>query len=201
MRTNYVMIDFESVQPSDLALLDAEHFRVKAFVGANQTRIATDFAEAMQGLGSRAEYVRISGSGRNALDFHIAFHIGLIAAAERDVFFHVISKDTGFDPLITHLKGRKVFAARSAAIADIPILKAPAAAPLCERTSAVITDLQRRGAARPKTVRTLMNTISSMFQKQLAEEEVRTLFDGLVNRRIVRVDGESVSYQLGVRAA
>src|SRR5690606_40973713 len=59
-------------------------------------------------------YVRISGSGRNALDFHIAFHIGLIAAAERDVFFHVISKDSGFDPLITHLKGRKVFAARSA---------------------------------------------------------------------------------------
>lgn len=201
MRTNYVMIDFESVQPSDLALLDAEHFRVLVFVGANQPRIATDFAEAMQRLASRGEYVRISGSGRNALDFHIVFHIGLIAAAERDAFFHVISKDTGFDPLIAHLKGRKVFAARSATIADIPILKADAASPLSGRTAAVITDLQRRGAARPKSVRTLMNTISAVFQKQLADAEVQALFDGLVSRRIVQVKGESVSYELGVRAA
>lgn len=199
VRTNYVMIDFESVQPSDLALLDAEHFRVMVFVGATQTRIATDFAEAMQKLASRGEYLRISGSGRNALDFHIAFHIGRIAAADPDSFFHVISKDTGFDPLIDHLKGRKVFAARSAAIAEIPILRA--AAPLCERTAAVITDLQRRGAARPKTVRTLMNTISAVFQKQLADGEVRALFDGLVSRRVIRVEGENVSYQLGVRAA
>jgi len=195
------MIDFESVQPSDLALLDAEYFRVLVFVGANQTRIATDFAEAMQRLALRGEYVRISGSGRNALDFHIAFHIGLIAAAERDVFFHVISKDTGFDPLIAHLKGRKVFAARWAAIADISILKADGASPLYSRTAAVITDLQRRGAARPKSVRTLINTISAVFQKQLADAEVQALFDGLVSRRIVRVEGESVSYELGVRAA
>ena len=201
MRTNYVMIDFESVQPSDLALLDAAHFRVMVFVGANQARIATDFAEAMQKLASRGEYLRISGSGRNALDFHIAFHIGRIAAAEPDSFFHVISKDTGFDPLIEHLKGRKVFAARSATIAEIPILKAAAAAPLSERAAAVITDLQRRGAARPKTVQTLMNTISAVFQKQLADADVRALFDALVSRRIVRVEGENVSYQLGVRAA
>lgn len=28
----------------------------------------------------RAEYIRISGNGSNALDFHIAFHIGELSA-------------------------------------------------------------------------------------------------------------------------
>jgi len=51
-------------------------------------------------MGERAEYVRISGNGSNALDFHIAFYIGQLAAHEPDAYFHIISKVTGFDPLI-----------------------------------------------------------------------------------------------------
>ena len=54
----------------------------------------------MQSLGADAEYVRIEGNGPNALDFHIAFYIGNIAAKDPDCYFHIISKDTGFDPLI-----------------------------------------------------------------------------------------------------
>lgn len=72
MRINYVLIDYENVQPGSLAGLDAEHFRVLVFVGANQTKLAFDTAAALQRLGPRAEYVRIAGNGPNALDFHIA---------------------------------------------------------------------------------------------------------------------------------
>lgn len=35
MRTNYVLIDYENVQPTSLAGLDAEHFRVLVCVGAS----------------------------------------------------------------------------------------------------------------------------------------------------------------------
>jgi hypothetical protein len=38
---------------------------------------------ALQALGSNGSYVKVSGHGRNALDFHIAYHIGKLSAAHR----------------------------------------------------------------------------------------------------------------------
>ena len=100
MKTNYVLIDYESVQPDDIAALQHEHVRVIVFVGPHQTKIAFDKAAALQRMGTNAEYVQLSGSGPNALDFHIAYYLGCLAAKEPGAYFHIISKDTGFDPLI-----------------------------------------------------------------------------------------------------
>jgi hypothetical protein len=85
LRTNYVLIDFESVQPADIAELDMEHFKVIVFVGHHQPKVPIDLAAALQKMGDRAQYVRITGDGRNALDFHIAFYIGQIAAKDPEV--------------------------------------------------------------------------------------------------------------------
>ena len=60
----------------------------------------------------------ISGKGFNALDFHIAFHIGHLCAQDPNAFLHIISKDTGFGPPIAHLKERKVYAVKSKVVAD-----------------------------------------------------------------------------------
>jgi hypothetical protein len=103
LRTNIVLIDFESVQPASLSVLAADHFKLKVFVGATQNKLPFDLVTAMQRMGERAEYVKIAGVGPNALDFHIAYYIGRISSSEPDAFFHIISKDTGFDPLIQHL--------------------------------------------------------------------------------------------------
>ena len=102
MKTNYVMIDMENVKPDNLNLLDRDLFKVFLFVGKNQTKLPISMVKAVHRLGSRAQYVEMSGTGHNALDFHIAFYIGRIAATDKDAFFHIISKDTGFDPLIAH---------------------------------------------------------------------------------------------------
>ena len=72
MRTNYVFIDFENVQPESLGLLEHEHFKLFVFVGAGQTKLPFEIAASLQRLGPRAEYIKISGNGSNALDFHIA---------------------------------------------------------------------------------------------------------------------------------
>ena len=104
MKTNYVLIDYENVQPEAMAVLNEEHFKVIVFVGANQAKVSFDVASALQQMGERAEYVRISGNGSNALDFHIAFYIGQLAAREPDAYFHIVSKDTGLDPLVQHMK-------------------------------------------------------------------------------------------------
>jgi hypothetical protein len=49
--TNYVLIDFENVQPTNLAILAKHSFKIYVFVGANQCKIPFDLASALQALG------------------------------------------------------------------------------------------------------------------------------------------------------
>ena len=46
LRTNYVLIDFENVQPENLDVFSADHFKVIVFVGASQTKVPFDVAIA-----------------------------------------------------------------------------------------------------------------------------------------------------------
>lgn len=123
MKNNYVLIDYENVQPKNLEILKGHEVSVKVFVGEKLAKVPFDLASAMQALGDRGEYIKISGNGPNALDFHIAFYIGQIAAEDPDAYFHIISKDKGFDPLISHMKTNHILGMRERDIADIPFIK------------------------------------------------------------------------------
>lgn len=52
MRTNYVLIDYENVQPEAMAVLNKEHFKVIVFVGANQAKVTFEVASILQQMGS-----------------------------------------------------------------------------------------------------------------------------------------------------
>jgi hypothetical protein len=196
VKTNYVLIDYENVQPDDIDTLQPEHVRVIVFVGPHQTKIAFEKAAALQRMGANAEYVRLSGGGANALDFHIAFYLGQLSAKDPTAYFHIVSKDTGFDPLIKHLKERKIRACRVRAIGEIPILKPvdPKASP--DRVALIVANLKKRGAARPRTVATLSSTISATFQKQLTAQEVSALVSELKKKGLIKVKGTKVTYNL-----
>lgn len=196
MRTNFVLVDFENVQPKDLGLLKDGPFRVKVFLGPNQSKIPVALASALQSLGSNAEYVVLETAGTNALDFHIAYYIGALSCEDPTAFFHIISKDTGFDPLIKHLKGKKIFAQRSTCIADIPYFKPSLPAAPDAQIEVVVADLIRRKAAKPRTQKTLLSTLHALFKKELSEQQLTQLFASLCSRGIVKVEGTRVSYGL-----
>lgn len=196
MKTNYVLIDYENVQPSDLASLQHEHVRVVVFAGPHQTKIALETADALQRMGTNAEYVRLSVGGPNALDFHIAYYLGLYAAKEPTAYFHIVTKDTGFDPLIQHLKERGVQVRRVKTVGEIPLPKPATPTPSPDRLSAVVTNLRKRGTARPRTVSTLTSTIGDVFGKKLTAAEVSSLVSDLKKKGIVKVDGTNVTYSL-----
>ena len=196
MKTNYLLIDYENVQPKSLALLNGVKFKVLVFLGANQSKVPVEFAKALQGLGSDAEYIQISANGSNALDFHIAFTIGELSKSDPDGYFHIISKDTGFDPLIQHAKKKGIFIQRSKDIADIPLLRLSNAKTQREKIDAIVRNLASRGTGRPRKVKTLTNTINALFQKALAESELTTLVQDLKKQGHISIDGESVSYHL-----
>ena len=196
MRTNYVLIDFESVQTKSLEELTHDHFKVIVFVGANQAKLPYEVAESLQQLGSRATYIKISGHGSNALDFHIAYYIGRLAAEEPSAYFHIISRDTGYDPLIQHLRSKKILAGRVANITDIPFLRASKAKSPQQRIAVILDRLQQLKATKPRTIKTLTSTIASLFQKNLSEEEVASLVQSLANKGYLEVAGEKVTYAL-----
>jgi len=197
MRTNYVLIDYENVQPCSLSALERDGFKVFVFVGASQAKLSFDFAATMQRLGAAGSYVKISGNGPNALDFHIAFYIGQIAATDPEAYFHIISKDAGFDPLIAPLKTKKILACRSREIADIPLIKAANTKSIPEKEALIVANLRQRGAARPRTLKTLGSTINSLFQKSLPETELAALIKSLQGKgHIVVSNGTKVSYAL-----
>ena len=72
MKKDYVLIDYENVQPTAIEALEHEHFHVIVFVGASQAKVTYEVASVLQRMGERASYIKIAGNGSNALDFHIA---------------------------------------------------------------------------------------------------------------------------------
>lgn len=222
-----MLIDYENVQPATIESLNHEHIKLLIFVGANQTKVPIEIAVALQQLGERASYVKISSNGNNALDFHIAFYIGQLAAQEPNAYFHIVSKDTGFDPLIQHLKTKKIMAKRVQAVSEIPTVKAaptptapkqielseiptikaapasnppkqkqaqPTAAP--KKIEIVIKYLQANKSNKPRTIKTLSNTINTIFAKKLSEQELASLINQLKTRGIIQVDDTKITYKL-----
>ena len=196
MATNYVLIDFENVQPRNLELLTKHPFKVFVFVGANQTKVSFDLADSMQLLGNNAQYIKISGNGQNALDFHIAYYIGELAAKDPDAYFHIISKDRGFDPLIKHLSDRNIRVQREKDLAEIPLLRVPNTSSSDEKIAAIVKNLGGRGQSRPRKVKTLENTINSLFTKKLGKAELASIVKELQKRKLIIVNKGNVSYKL-----
>lgn len=195
--TEYVLIDFENVQPKNLEFLQRHPFRVLVFCGADQGKIPFALAAAMQALGTDARYIKISGNGRNALDFHIACYLGELAARDPGSRFHIISKDKGFDPLIRHLQDRKIQVQREQDLAEIPVVRMSANTSHNEKIESIIKNLKGRGQSRPRKVKTLANTINSLFTKKLEESELLSLIDELKERSYISISEGNVSYQLG----
>ena len=196
MPTRYVLIDFENVQPKNLSILADHPFQVFVFIGANQTKLPRHVVMAMQKLGDKAQYVEIDGSGPNALDFHIAYYIGELAAADPTGSFHVISKDRGFDPLIRHLKGKKLRVQRETDLAEIPSLRIPKKAKKDDMIDAIVKNLVSRGTSRPRKLKTLHNTINSLVTENLDDEKFAALVNELQKRKLIIVSQGNIKYTL-----
>jgi hypothetical protein len=194
LKTNYILIDFENVQPMNVAILRGHSMKLIVFVGANQKNISFELVTAIQTLGEDASYQKISGNGSNALDFHIAFYIGELAAKDPNAFFHIISRDKGFDPLIAHMRERKIFALRHKDLSEIPFVRILNTNSLDEKIDAISASLSSRGSSRPRKVKTLANTVNALFMKTLDEAAQSAIISELQRRKHITINDQTVSY-------
>ena len=102
MVNRVLFIDFENVQGIDLSEVPLD-VSILVFYGTMQKKLPEALVVQAQPLGPRLKWHKIAGQGPNALDFHIAFYLGQELAQRPDSECVVISRDTGFDPLIRHL--------------------------------------------------------------------------------------------------
>lgn len=102
MKELHLLVDYENVQPSLEALAKpAPGFTdVWLFYGPHQAKQAQAFA----GSNERVTLVPRSGQGSNALDFHIAFYLGYVAAKHPDAELVVVANDRGYDPMLAHAR-------------------------------------------------------------------------------------------------
>jgi hypothetical protein len=196
LKPEFVLIDFENVQPHNLAALIGRTVRIKVFLGSNQAKIPVAIAGAMQTFGPDVEYIQIEGSGNNALDFHIAYYIGRLVAEYPGASFQIVSKDTGFDPLIRHLKAKGISCHRTKALSEMAPGKIANSGSNGQKIDAVIDNLGKRKAARPRTLKTLRSTIKALFVDQLSDEELDALIAELTDRGVVKVSDGKVHYEL-----
>jgi len=189
-------VDFENVQPKNLELLSGPSVKIKIFLGTNQAKIPVAMAQAVQAFGPDAEYIQIDGNGSNALDFHIAYYIGRLAAENPGSSFHVVSKDTGFDPLIRHLGTKGISCRRTTALSETAAVKIPNSSSNPQKLDAVIDNLAKQKAAKPRTLKTLRSTIKAWFVNQLSKEGLDDLIGELTARGIVTVSDRKVHYEL-----
>lgn len=198
-RNNYIFVDFESVQDIDLALIAGKPVKVFLFIGDQQTKTSVDLMIQVHHFHEQVEVIKLKCTGKNALDFVLAHHTGLKVAVDPDGFYHVLSRDKGFDALVDHLKGRGILAARAEVFAQIQALLDIRKLTLAERMAQVKTQLakmnHRDKDGRPKKRKALGSMVQSVFKKQLSDEDVQTVISGLVQKRWIELVEDKVAYQ------
>ena len=102
MEELHALVDFENVQPTldELAKFAPGFTDLWLFHGPHQAKQAQHMAAAHSGV----TLVPHSGKGKNALDFHLFFYLGYVAAEHPDAHLVVVANDTGYDPMIAHAR-------------------------------------------------------------------------------------------------
>lgn len=193
MQMEYLFVDFENIAVSALTNLSPRQ-TVLLFAGEKQTRIKTDLVEQLLSLGSQAKLIRIQGNGKNALDFHIAFYLGKLAETDEGASFKILSKDTGFDPLVRHLRGANIDCAR------IENLEAEASPKTKSQAGLSAFAAHLKGLAekaRPKKAIKLKAYLKNWAKAD--DSSVERIFRGLIAGKHIEVEGQKITY-LGVPA-
>ena len=103
----HILIDFENVQPeaSQLSGVDDEKCHIWLFLGKlQQNTLSGELCEALCRFGKNVHFVRVAKTGKNALDFYLAYYLGKITEQDKEALICILSRDGGFDVLVEHLE-------------------------------------------------------------------------------------------------
>ena len=183
-------MDLENVQKLDLAAVPT-NAQVMIFYGITQKKLPEELVVQAQPLGARLKWIKISGQGPNALDFHIAFYLGQQLTQNPKSECVILSRDTGFDPLVRHLTSLGNSCRRVTTLKDAFPVQSAGTSDSFSRLIALL----RKEKSRPSKLRGLTGKVKSWFQK-LSDEEREALLKRLFAESYVQESGASLIYSL-----
>jgi hypothetical protein len=186
-----LLIDFENVQQVDLSSLGGS-IDVVIFIGASQKAIPVELVTSAQKLGARVTWQKVEGNGSNALDFHIACHLGRVLEKSPQSHCIVLSKDKGFDPLLRQLNKIGLKCKRINSLSELNSKSAPVDEPNYKRVVEVLGKSEKK--SRPRKLKTLSQHISSMFQKKIAQKDIDRIIDMLIANKMISETNTTISY-------
>ncbi len=189
---NHVFIDFENVNLIDRTVIGRESFQFTLFIGAKQTKLDTSLVEALITHASSIQLVRVTTTGKNALDLVLASYVGQTVLANPSAHFHIVSKDKDYDALITHLRERQVSIQRHVDCSKITsgskaythavkVAKRATAKVKTEKPDAytkLVATLKNLGA-RPRTKKRIFGLMKSFLEKDTSEKAKEEVFERL----------------------
>ena len=196
MATKVVLVDFENIQNLD-GVEKILNYEVKVFVGTNQNKVSLDLVQQTQKLGNSLEWIRVNGQGKNALDFHIVYYIGKFIESKKFDQFVIVSKDTGYDPLIEHVNsviGLKMIYR----VTNInQITHKNNSKPISPEVKKIIDQLSKiQGNKRPKKRSTLTGFVKSCFANQKSSEDINDLIERLYSDKFISEANGLIKYDI-----
>ncbi len=223
---NHVFVDMENVKTIDAAVIGGQHLRLHVFLGPQNKKLDVEVVEKLLENAQAVQLIRIATVGRNALDFVLAYHLGQAVLADPKGYFHIVSKDAGFDALVDLLKSRHVKVKRhsdwsglhfqspskptaavvspaeaskvQAAPKPPTSPKAPATPAFSDGATKLIENLKKLPKPkRPKKEKSLIAHAKPLCGKDVSEAAVAKVLQELKKAKLITVDDKgAVTYQL-----
>lgn len=196
-RINYVFVDFENVHEVDLDLIGDKLAVVILILGEKHKNLPVGMVKGIHRYAAQVRLIEAGRSGRNALDFVLAYHVGVEANKDPTGYFHIVSRDTGFDALVLHLKKSNIFARRDESFAKAFGLPTANLLGPQDRVNVVTERLTKNKKSRPKRKKTLLSQINAYFGKLLTENELEEILKTLVDSKTIELNSLGhVSYKI-----
>lgn len=223
---NHVFVDLENVKTIDPSVIGGKNLTLHLFLGPHNKKLDIEVVEKLLENSQTVKMIRSPKAGKNALDFVLAYHLGQAVLADPKGYFHIVSKDAGFDSLVDFLKSKQVKAKRhgdwsalnfqsqpklAAAVPAAPAAptppvsskvqaapKPPANPAMSEAAEKLTENLKKLAKTkRPKKEKGLIAHAKSLCGKDVSEVSVVKVLGELKKALLIKVDEKSgVTYQL-----
>jgi hypothetical protein len=208
---NHVFVDVENVKVIDPVVIGSKNLRLHLFLGPHQKKLDVEVVEKLLEHSQAVQMIRSPKSGKNALDFVLAYHLGQAVQGDPKGYFHIVSKDAGFDALVDLLKSRHVrvkrhddwtalnLHAQAKPAAEVVSPAAAARPALSEAAQKLLENLRKNLKGRPKKEKTLIAHAVNFTGKDKPDAEVGAgkVVGELKKARYITVDDKcAVTYQV-----
>lgn len=198
---NHVFVDFENVHHVELSVIAEESVSFTLLLGARQKKLDAELVEMLLSHASSVHLIRLASSGKNALDFALAYYVGRAATSDPAGRFHIVSKDQGFDPLVEHLRANHVDAIRHNDFSTLTFLHPRTTTRVAggkgDLPGRVLQHLHKNTKNRPKRLKTLESHLMAFSGTHRTREDVLALIESLKAAGHISIDENGrVTYAL-----